>query len=105
MYKLKTLKGQVEYCLKWNKKTRDDDMVLTIDVWREFYDVRGEVIAINNLLKLPRENNVGRIRRKFQERGKYMPNSLEIVKKRKLNEDKWREFMGYPLKEQNTSLF
>ena len=98
---IKTLKGQVEHCLKNYPDTRNSDITLTIQIWREFYPekVIGEAVALKDLYELPREDNVKRARAYFQNDKKlYWPTSLEIAKKRGILEDEWRVAMGYPTK-------
>lgn len=93
-----TLKGQVETILSEKEETRDNDMLLTIFLWRKFY-VQSETIELTDLLELPRESEIGRIRRVFQNDERvYLPTSWEVAKARGFNEEKWREYLGYPPK-------
>ena len=91
---IKTLKKQVEMVLKSYPETRNSDIALTIRVWKMFYDVRDQIF-LNQLYDLPNQDNVKRVRAKFNSEGKYYPTSLEVAKKRKLNEVIWRREMGY----------
>lgn len=102
---IKTLKGQVEYCLRAYPETRNSDITLTIQIWREFYPERmrklGERMAVElkDLYDLPREDNVKRARAYFQNDKKlYLPTELSIAKRRGILEDEWRVAMGYPTK-------
>lgn len=100
---LKTLKGKVEATLKKYPRTRDSDIELTINVWRDFYgekilkNSKGvEYISLRSLFDLPREDNIKRVRAYFQNtEGLFLPTSLEVAKKRGINERAWRIFMGY----------
>lgn len=96
--RLKTLKGQVEYCLSNYKGTRDNDIVLMIRIWKDFYSdyIKDDKINLSALYELPREDNIKRIRANLQNvEKKYLPNSLEIALKRGIREEDWREFLGY----------
>jgi hypothetical protein len=93
---LKTLKSQVRYILENNIESRNSDITLMIEVWKKFYGVQ-ENIDLYQLYDLPREDNIKRIRAKFQnEDGLYLPTTWEVAKRRGIEENKWRVFMGYP---------
>jgi len=96
------LKKQVEYCLKTKPATRNSDIELTIAIWKEYYGQRivlsksgVELIRLKDLFDLPREDNVKRIRAKFNELGEYLPTSPEVLKQRGLEEKEWREAMRH----------
>ena len=95
------LKEQVKKILIENPKTRNSDITLTIEVWREFYGVRMEINLVQ-LYDLPREDNIKRIRAKFCEQGHFwtFPTDWKIAKGRGINEDRWRQVLGYPLTSQ-----
>lgn len=97
------LKGQILYCLTHYPQTRNSDVELTIQVWREFYPSRimkgsktgKEAVLLTDLFELPREDNVKRIRAKIQnELGKFLPTSLEVALQRGIEEGKWRSYMA-----------
>lgn len=102
---IKTLKGKVEHVLKKTPRTRDSDTMLTAYVWYEFY--KDSIVYIYNakngreepcvrmkdLLTLPREDAISRVRRKFQEDGLYLPTSKKVALKRKINEEVWRQWV------------
>ena len=92
-----TLKKQVEKILKNHPETRNSDITLMIAVWQNFYNI-GPSIRTDQLYDLPREDNIKRIRAQFNARGLYRPTDIKIVRARGLNEDKWRELLGYPIK-------
>lgn len=102
---LKTLNGQVEFILAWQPKTRNSDVALMIALWEKFFPqyihdelLVGRMIIIKDLYELPREDNIKRIRAKFQndkKNPKYLPTSLEVARHRKINEEVWREAMGH----------
>ena len=101
-----TLKKQVEAVLIEMPEARNSDITLTIEVWRRFYegklkyassgDAFPTLVSLKDLYDLPREDNIKRIRAKLNAEGRYWPTDLKIVLARGLNEDKWREDLGYP---------
>ena len=94
----KTLKGQVHHCLSQFKDTRDDDITLTIRLWREFYPalVTNGIVALTSLYELPREDGIKRYRAHFQnDKDLFLPTKIEIAKKRGINEDVWWRELGY----------
>jgi hypothetical protein len=103
---LRTLKKQVELALDNFPGTRNSDVELTLKVWEAFYPEKiwqfevakgRKFIEMKSLFDLPREDNIKRIRAKIQnEEGRYLPTSWEVARKRGIEEDKWRVFMGYP---------
>ena len=102
MSALKTLKSQVEYVLDQDPESRNSDIRLMHKIWQKFYpkmlvQFQGKIyICFENMYDVPREDNIKRIRAKFQnELGKYPPTRLEIALKRGIKEDQWRIFMGY----------
>ena len=49
------------------------------------------MVELKNIMDLPREDNVKRIRAKFQnEEKKYLPTTLEVARQRKISEEEWR---------------
>lgn len=98
---MNNLKQQIEWCLQNIPNTRDSDIKLTLNVWKKFYpqsihEIEGEYyVKIKDMYDLPREDNVKRIRAKFNEEGKYLTDKLEIRKKRKQLEQVWRKELGY----------
>lgn len=99
-----TLKEKVFEALKWNPETRNSDIELTKRIWLVHHsnligsDYKGQFVYLNDLISLPREDNIKRIRAKIQnEEGLFLPTSLEIARRRGINERVWREAMGYPV--------
>lgn len=97
---IKTLKNQVESCLRDFEETRNSDITLTLCVWKIFYSnkIKNGSVFLQDLYELPREDNVKRIRAKLNEQGKYLPTDLKIARRRGIKEDEWRQAMGYPVK-------
>ena len=99
----RTLKSKVEKILEDIPKTRNSDIELTKQIWKTFFpekiiDHNGhDVVALNVLIDLPREDNVKRIRAKVQnEEGKFLPTDEKVAIKRGLNKLKWRKDLGCP---------
>lgn len=95
-----TLKEQVETILKECPKGRNSDQWLTIKIWSHFYASRIKEIdgvkylALKDIMDLPREDNVKRIRAVFQNvLYKYLPTEEKVAKQRKLNIEKWRKLL------------
>lgn len=84
------------HCLRDYPQTRNSDITLMIVLWKEFFGVRDSV-DILRLYDLPREDRIKRIRARIQnEKNMYLPTSWEVAKQRKIEESKWRSFLGYP---------
>jgi len=97
---LKTTKSKVEWCLKNKPKTRADDMLLTLTVWKNFHRQDFEDLLVRSMkaleIYIPRQMRLGvvgkmeklpspdacsRVRRKFNENRQYLPDD-ETLKKR-----------------------
>lgn len=102
--KIHKLKEKVLVVLASYPETRNSDIALTIAIWRRYYpqaivtSASGvEGVRLKDLYDLPREDNVKRVRAQIQNvEHRYLPTSWEVAKQRKINEDRWREAMGYP---------
>ncbi len=97
---LKTTKCKVEWCLINRPKTRGDDMLLALTIWKNFHKkdfkdllfkslvsldvtvpVSLEFEGLGNMGNLPSVNSCSRVRRKFNENGLYLPDG-ETMRKR-----------------------
>jgi len=87
----KSLKDRVSFVLETYKKTRDDDNLLAVMLYKEFYkqylkkDVKGDwYLNIEDKHNLPDDEKIKRIRRKIQADGKFMatPEVQEMRKQR-----------------------
>lgn len=103
-----TLKDQVECILKEFPKSRDSDQWLTLKIWAVFYpkSIRVETMTLtdgstqsrkyvylDDIMELPREDNVKRHRAHFQnDLGMYSA-SPDIAKKRGQKEREWKQDM------------
>ena len=97
----KNLKNQVLQILEKYPKARNSDQWLTIKIWCDFYPTRiireegkEPMIKLSDIMELPREDNVKRVRAIIQnEDNMFLPTSIEVVKQRKINEDIWRRYI------------
>lgn len=109
---IKTLKQRVKAILQDFEDTRNSDITLTIRLWNTFYPDKicgmavGEqgqkidFVALDDLFKLPREDNIKRCRAYWQNTHKLFPPTVwEIAKKRGMLKDEWRVALGYPTEE------
>ena len=109
---IKTLKARVRAILEEYPDTRNSDIALTIRIWNVFYPdkvcpmpfgddgKRVDFVAVDDLFKLPREDNVKRCRAYWQNTRKMFPPTVwEIAKQRGMLKDEWRVALGYPTEE------
>jgi hypothetical protein len=94
MPRIMQLKVMVEKVLAEEEDTRNSDLLLTHRIWQRWYGV-GDEVTLQKMFELPREDNVKRIRAKFNHEKKYLPTSLKVAKARGFNENEWRNLLGY----------
>ena len=101
---IKTLKEQVEYVLDQNPETRNCDKVLTVKLWMEFYkpfiksskDSQKALIFLEDVLNLPSQDGIKRVRATIQnDEKRFPPTDPQVAKQRGWQEDEWREALGY----------
>lgn len=92
------LRRKVEQVLEDDLDSRNSDITLMIELWKRFYSekVVDGSIRLDSLYDLPREDNIKRYRAKLNAEGKYWPTDPKVREARGINEDRWREYMGYP---------
>ena len=107
-----TTKKKVERILEIREHTRDSDLRLMIEIWKEFYgDYISHIdgilyVKLPDLSFLPRESTVKRIRAKIQnEEGRFLPTSWEVAKLRGIEEIKWRKALGYYIEDAGQESF
>lgn len=95
------LKEMVEEILKTEQKGRDSDQWLTLKIWAVFFpevidrtDPANPKIALTDVMKMPREDNVKRYRAMFQNDLGLYPASPAVAKKRGQEEIKKRNEFG-----------
>lgn len=96
---LKDLKSKVEHILQKYPETRNSDIVLTRMVVHEYLPHYCQKIGDiwwyhEDSLYIAREDQIKRIRAKFNEKSLYLPTNEEVLKKRRLNEETWRKQLG-----------
>lgn len=91
---------KVEHILEKYPKSRDSDQWLTIKIWAVDFPQRihGEgkdkFVYLRDIMELPREDIVKRIRAHIQnDQGKFLPTTWEVAKQRRINEGLWRAYM------------
>jgi hypothetical protein len=105
------LKREVETVLYMDRRCRNSDIYLWVEIVKRFYKSHYEELcrvirtatALEQtwpgmeafMLEVPNQDNVKRIRAQFNARGKYMPTSWEVAKKRMLKQDEWKIALGY----------
>lgn len=69
MSRLNTLEDMVREVLKRDPKARDDDRVLTLDVWCNIFGINpwSPVSEVMRNKDLPSQESLGRVRRKLQQ--------------------------------------
>lgn len=108
--KTSELTKQILEVLENTPASRDSDQYLTLCIWNRYYpkyikdEPTGEMgedgvekvvkyVALKDIMQLPREDNVKRIRAKIQnEQNKFLPTSWVVAKQRKINETVWRDW-------------
>ena len=113
--KPKLLRPMVLTVLRDFPKARDSDTWLTLKLWTIFYpqliksetfiakDLNGEQVQVTDksvrlldIMSLPREDNIKRLRAKIQnEELKFLPTTWEVAKQRRIEESVWRNYVNY----------
>ena len=97
------LKAKVLYCLEIDTESRNSDIRLLQVVWWNYHQSKlfknseGDTcVRIKDLSDMPREDHVKRVRAVIQNvENKFLPTLESVRKQRKINEEKWREYLGY----------
>lgn len=96
------LKDKVLQGLEKCPEARDNDIKLLNWIWLNYYsdciskNEQGEyVVRLIDLYRLPREDNVKRVRAFYQNnQGKFLPTSEEVRKQRRIGEQEWRIYLS-----------
>jgi hypothetical protein len=92
---LKNLTDQVAYILETFPVTRENDRLLTVTIRRIFFGIRQSVPVEQYLSgELPTKDNVKRLRAGFNKNNLYLPRDPEVCKRRKINQERYREAFG-----------
>lgn len=94
------LTDKIEKVLQDVPDSRNDDIILTLEIWRRYYSnflytaKDGNMyVKLDNIKFLPREDHIKRIRAKIQnEYFKYLPTKISVAEQRKMNIEKWRQY-------------
>ena len=94
MGRLDTLEAMVREVLKRDPKARDDDRILTLDVWCNIFDVNpwAPVCDVMRNKDLPSQESLGRVRRKIQQTDESLRGSKA---KEKVRMDAQVDFIEY----------
>lgn len=99
----------VKETLRDYPETRNCDKKLTVQLWKTFFpeyiyfrkveeegnEVEQPWVRCENILKLPPQDSISRCRQKVQnDDGMYPPTEIEVVRKRKMNEEEWKRVMS-----------
>lgn len=96
MAKIKTIEAMVRDALVHDAKARDDDRILTLDVWVNCYKVN-PYAPIKEVMRdktLPSQETIGRARRKIQEKEEELRGTKQ---KEKIRLERQEEFINYAL--------
>ena len=100
MQKIKYLEEKILYVLKKHKDTRNDDATLTFFIiWeysrKDVMQYEGKTWISSEALRWCREDHVKRVSAVVQnEKGLFLPTTEEVRKQRKINEERWRDYLG-----------
>lgn len=94
MGKLDTLEEQVKAVLIKDPKARDDDRILTLDVWCNVYKINpwSPVSEVMRNKNLPSQESLGRVRRKVQQHDESLRGSQ---KKEQIRMDAQVDYLTY----------
>lgn len=101
---LKNLRHKVEFVLSTIPESRNSDVVLTMEIWKEYYkdeliyhpQTNKPYVKLDKVIDLPREDFISRIRRKIQnEERLYLPTDLNVFIERARLSKEWKSYLGY----------
>lgn len=94
MGRLDTLEDIVRLVLEEDPKARDDDRVLTLDVWCNIFGINpwSPVCEVMRNKNLPSQESLGRVRRKIQQRDETMRGSKQKEKIRMGAQEDYLEY-------------
>lgn len=94
MARLDTLEDMVREVLKKDPKARDDDRILTLDVWCNVFKVNpwSPISEVMRNKDLPSQESLGRVRRKIQQTEENLRGSKA---KEQVRMDAQRDYLDY----------
>lgn len=103
MSRQNTMESRVKAILRTDEASRNSDIRLTQMYWWNYHKEQFEVIngrayvLLANLNKLPSQDGIKRVRAKIQnEQHLYVPTDKAVAEKRGMQEQEWRNYLGYP---------
>ena len=92
--KLNTLEDMVREVLKKDPKARDDDRILTLDVWVNIFKINpwSPVAEVMRNKDLPSQESIGRVRRKVQQHDESLRGSKQ---KEKIRLEAQEDYLEY----------
>jgi len=89
---LKKVKEYVLELLEKDERCRNSDKWLTYKVMRKFTNI---YIPFEDFEKMPSFESIRRTRAMIQNKeGLFLPTDKDVIKKRKINQEEWREFFS-----------
>lgn len=97
-----TIKAKVRKILEDYPKSRDSDIYLTAVYWQKHFPSRvfkneengHKFVYLKDLKDLTKQSDISRLRQVVQNvDGEFLPNSPEVRKQRKINEQEWKNYM------------
>lgn len=92
--KLNTLEDMVREVLKKDPVARDDDRILTLDVWVNIFKINpwSPVAEVMRNKDLPSQESIGRVRRKIQQKDESLRGSKQ---KENIRLEAQKDFLDY----------
>jgi hypothetical protein len=81
----------VREILKTDKRAKEDDRWLIYRVWSHFAKI---YIPFEKFKTLPQAETITRIRRAYNERGMFLPENPDVIRKRQRKEREYRRYYG-----------
>lgn len=94
MGRLDTLEDMVKVVLEKDPKARDDDRILTLDVWCNIFGVNpwSPVCEVMRDKNLPSQESLGRVRRRLQQRDESLRGSKQKEKIRMAAQEDYLDY-------------
>lgn len=95
------LTDKVEATLQREEQTRNDDVALILEIYNYYYNLEynlGYRMSLKKLEEIMRDSKpdeIVRVRRRFNQQGKYLATDPFVLKKRKQKINKMRKELGY----------
>ncbi len=101
MAKRNELKNRIINILRQYPQARDSDQWLTLQIWCTYYpsrihkdDKEKRYVYLRDVLEMPREDHVKRIRAIIQNvEHRFLPTTEEVRKKRQISEEEWNAYV------------